>query len=438
MRRRIVVPLLLLAAAGLSGVLYAQLETTDRGILPIDSSGTLEITGIHVDVGGPDAQSARFAGWRIAQRQGFKALWAKMHKAPINQAPNLPDGTLDQIVSSITVQREQIGPNRYIADLGVLFDRARSAEFLGVEGGQVQRSVPMLLIPVLVSGGTATTVELRNSWQRAWAQYRTSQSPIDYVRVSGLGADPMLVNAAQIVRPGRGWWRNIIDLYGAADILVAEVQLQRLYPGGPAKARFIARHGPDNQIVGGFTLTAPNSDAIPAMMAQGVQQMDQLYANALAAGALSRDPSLNQPPPPLLPELPVERPLARPTSTANAFQVQVSGPDVNVYNFAMAHLRTLPGLVSASPQQINPSGTSYVLVSYNGGIQQLAAALASRGWIVETSGTVVRIRSASAKPPALPPPPAPTPAPAPSQPQQRPAATPPQQPTTNQTGGQQE
>ena len=40
--------------------------------------------------------------------------------------------------------------------------------------------------------------------------------------------------------PGRGWWRNIIDLYGAADILVAEVQLQRLYPGGPARARFIA------------------------------------------------------------------------------------------------------------------------------------------------------------------------------------------------------
>jgi hypothetical protein len=432
MRRRFVVPLLLLAVAGVSGVLYAQLETTDRGILPIDSSGTLEITGIHVDVGGPDAQSARFAGWRIAQRQGFKALWAKMHKAPISQAPNLPDGTLDQIVSSITVQREQIGPNRYIADLGVLFDRARSAEFLGVEGGQVQRSVPMLLIPVMVSGGTATTVELRNPWQRAWAQFRTSQSPIDYVRVSGLGADPMLVNAAQVARPGRGWWRNVIDLYGAADILVAEVQLQRLYPGGPARARFIARHGPDNQIVGGFTLTAPNSEAIPAMMAQGVQRMDQLFANALAAGALSRDPSLNQPPPPLLPELPVEeKPLARPTTTANAFQIQVSGGDVNVYNFAMAHLRTLPGLASATPQQINPSGTSYVLVSYAGGIQQLAAALAARGWIVETSGTVVRIRSSSSKPPALPPPPVPV------QPRP-PAAQPAPQPVTNQTGGRQE
>ena len=427
LRRRLVVPfLLMLAAVGISGAIYAQLESSDRGILPIDSSGTLEITGIHVDVGGTDAQSARYAGWRIAQRQGFKVLWAKMHNLPIGQAPNVPDGTLDQIVSSVNVEREQIGPNRYIADLGVLFDRARAAEFLGVEGGEVQRSVPMLLIPVMVSGGTATSVELRNAWQRAWAQFRTSQSPIDYVRVSGMGADPLLVNASQVGRPGRGWWRNLLDNYGASDILVAEVQLQRLYPGGPARARFIARHGPDGQIVGGFTLTAPNSDAIPGMMAQGVQRMDQIYAQALAAGALSRDPSLNQPPPPPVPELPPEvKPVAKPAAS-NAYQVQVSGGDVSMYNFAMAHLRTLAGVESATPQQINPNGTSYILVKYRGDISQLAGALSARGWAVETAGTVVKMHSSSGKPPALPPPPvAPQPAPAP-------------QPTTNQTGGQQE
>jgi hypothetical protein len=88
-------------------------------------------------------------------------LWAKVHKAPLSQAPNLPDSTLDQIVNSISVEREEIGPNRYIADLGILFDRARAAQFLGVEGGEVQRSVPMLLIPITVTAGTATSVELR-------------------------------------------------------------------------------------------------------------------------------------------------------------------------------------------------------------------------------------------------------------------------------------
>ena len=413
-RRPAILFLSLLAVLGVSAAVYAQLEAGDRGILPLDSSGTLEITGIPVDVGGADAQSARYAGWRIAQRQGFRALWAKMHNAPLEQAPNLPDGTLDQIVSSINVEGEQIGPNRYIATLGILFDRARAAPFLGVEGGEVQRSNPMLLIPVTVTAGTETSVELRNAWQRAWAQFRTSQSPIDYVRVSGMGADPMLINASQTIRPGRGWWRNLIDLYGAADILVAEVQLQRLYPGGPARARFIGRHGPDNEIVGGFTLTAPNSDAIPAMMAQGAQRMDALFAQALAVGRLERDSSLNLPPPPIQ-ELPVEAPKA--VNVANAYQVQVTGKDVNVYNFAMAHLRTLTGIDSATPQQINPGGTSYILVAYRGDISQLAAALSARGWITESAGTVLRIRSSSDKPPALPPPPQQA-TPPPAQPQQ--------------------
>ena len=423
LRRRFAIPvLLLIAALGLAGGLYAQLETSERGILPLDTSNTLDIGGIHVDVGGKDAESARYAGWRMAQREGFKALWAKVHKAPIGQAPNLPDGVLDQIVSSINVEREQIGPNRYIADLGVLFDRAKAAQYLGVEGAQVDRSSPMLLIPVTITAGTATTVELRNAWQRAWAQFRTSQSPIDYVRISGMGADPMLVNAAQTRRPGRGWWRNLLDMYGASDILIAEVQLQRLYPGGPAKARFIARHGPDYEVVGGFTLTAANSDGVPAMLAQGAQRIDELYAQALAAGRLNRDSSLDLPPPPVLPA-PVE---AKPvvTNLVNSFQVQVTGKNVNFYNFAMAHLRTIGGVESASPQQINPGGTSYILVSYKGNIGQLAAALAARGWVTQVAGTVVRISSSSDKPPAMPAPPPPaTPAPA-------------TQPTSNETGAQ--
>ena len=405
--RRFTAPLMLLAAAaGVGGVLYAQLESTDRGILPLATSDTLEIDGIHVDVGGPDAQTARFTGWRIAQREGFKALWAKMHNAPATEAPNIPDTTLDGIVSSINVEHEQIGPNRYIADLGVQFDRGRAAQFLGVEGGQAERSVPMLLIPVTVSGGTETSVELRNAWQRAWAQFHTSQSPIDYIRVSGMGADPLLINASQTARPGRGWWRNLLTMYGASDVLVAEVQLQRLYPGGPAKARFIARHGPDNEVVGGFTLTALNSEGIPAMMEQGAQRIDQIFAQALASGRLTRDSSLDLPPPPVMPEAPVEKPVM-PVNPINSFQVQITGKNVNFYNFAMAHLHTLPGVQSATPQQINPGGTSYILVTYKGTLAQLATALGGRGWTVDlTAGSVIKMHSNSDKPPSIPPPPA--------------------------------
>jgi len=420
--------MILLGALGFTAGLQAQLESADRGILPIDSSGTLEIGGIHVDVAGKDAQEARFAGWRIAQREGFRALWAKTHKLPVSQAPTPPDSVLDGLVSSIVIEREQIGPNRYIADLGILFDRAKAGALLGM-AGETRRSQPMLLIPITVTGGTATSVELKNAWQRAWAQFRTSQSSIDYVRVSGLGVDPMLVNAAQIRRPGRGWWRNIVDLYGAADILIAEVQLHRAYPGGPARGRFIARHGPDNAIVGGFDLTAPDGD-VQRMMNEGVRRMDELFQSALSAGMLERDPSLNLPPPPPVPEELADNSEEQKPEEKKpwAYQVQIVSPDASTYNFAVAHLRNIGGVDDAQVVAVNIGGVSYVNVTFRGSLAELAAAAAARGYSVENLGNAIRI-SGNAGPPR-PAAPAQQPATQAQQPQQQPAQQQPQQPAS--------
>jgi hypothetical protein len=395
-RRLLTATSCLIALLALGGTVIAQMEPGERGILPIDSSGTLEITGIRVDVGGKDAASARFAGWRIAQREGFRKLWAKQHKRPESEAPNLSDSTLDGLVSSIIVERENIGPNRYIADLGILFDRARAGELLGF-GGEVRRSAPMLLVPVLITGGTAISVEIRNPWQRAWAQFRTSQSPIDYVRISGMGVDPLLVNAAQAKRPGRGWWRNIIDLYGAADILVAEVSLHRLYPGGPAYARFIARHGPDGEMLGGFDLKAKDSADIPRMMAEGVQRMDALFARALAAGELVRDPSLIivEPPPPVEDELADSKPIQVPL---RGIQIQIlTRNDAGLAN-ATTTLRTIPGVEGIGVRG-NEAGWSLLIVNFRGDNAGLAAAIRARGWSVSEVGVTLRVVPALPLPP---------------------------------------
>ena len=378
----------ILALAGLGGTLVAQMENGERGILPIDSSGTLEIGGIKVDVAGKDADSARYAGWRIAQRQGFKALWAKTNKRPVGEAPNLSDSTLDGLVSSIVVEQEQIGPNRYIATLGVLFDRARAGELLGVPG-QARRSAPMLLIPVTISGGAATGVELRNPWQRAWAQFRTSQSPIDYVRVSGLGVDPLLVNAAQARRPGRGWWRNVLDFYGAANVLVAEVQLDRLYPGGPTKGRFIGKFGPDGRTLGSFELTAKDSADLPRMMSEGVQRMDDLFAQALAAGIVRGDPDLIiQPPPPVEEE--EEKPAIQTVIT-----VSISSPNAAWLDYGLAVIRSIPGA------RISGSG-NVVTVNYAAGPAALRDQLVARGLSASLEGSSVRMVAAPGAPAATP------------------------------------
>jgi hypothetical protein len=401
---------LLLSAIG-GGAVWAQLESGDRGILPLDSSNTLEVGGIKVDVGGKTADEARYAGWRIAQREGFRKLWAQTNRRPISEAPNLPDSTLDGLVSSIIVEREQIGPTRYMATLGVLFDRARAGELLGV-AGPVRRSAPMLLIPVTVSGGTMTSVETRNAWQRAWAEFRTSQSPIDYVRVSGMGIDPLLINAAQTHRPGRGWWRNIIDLYGAADVLVAEVQVRRIYPGGPAAATFTGYFGADRKPLGTFTLTAQNSAELQAMMNEGAQRMDALFARYQAAGLLQPDPSLIvYEPPPLVEEVEPaeERQVEVPIRT---IQIVVTSPYSPV-----GWLRSIPGVTG-----VQEFGRAVLAVTYRGTQGQLAAALNARGWTTDVAeGGVFRITGYRAAPA-----PAPTPAPQPAPAQPQPAPQPPQ------------
>ena len=162
--RRFPTLLALVLAVVVGGAVYAQLEGSDRGIAPIDSATTFEIDGIEVDVSAPTSERARQEGWRQAQSKGWKALWAKTNKRPVAEAPSLPDSTLNAMVSGIIVEHEQIGPRRYIATLGVLFDRARTGQLLGVSG-LVRRSAPMLVIPVMQTGSTYTSFEWRNEWQ---------------------------------------------------------------------------------------------------------------------------------------------------------------------------------------------------------------------------------------------------------------------------------
>jgi hypothetical protein len=401
----------LLVSALAGGAVYAQLEGADRGVPPIDSASTFEITGVTVDTTGKTAQEAREEGWRQAQSKGWKALWAKTNNRPVTEAPDLPESTLNGMVSGIIVEQEQIGPNRYIATLGVLFDRARSGQLLGASG-PVQRSAPMLVVPVMITGSSFQTFESRNEWQKAWARFRTVNSPVDYVRTTGSGIDPLLLNAAQTRRPGRGWWRMLLDQYGAADVVMPEVHLRRSFPGGPARATFTARHGPDNRLLGRFTLRVSNGAALPRMLDEGVRRLDAIYAEALAAGARAPDPSLIVPEPPPVEEFleeeeVLERPRAErsgsvvpsgplptyqaPSGATQSFTIQVPTADAAAVAQAEIAVSRVPGVTSAITSSQSLGGTSTMRVTFTGDGAALAAALQAQGWNVSGSGTSLRI-----------------------------------------------
>ena len=394
-------------AALLTVGVVAQLAGGDRGVAPLDSASSFEVSGVSVDETGDNAQDARLKGWREAQREGWAMLWQKMHGSA---GPMISDGALDSMIEAIVVEDEQVSEHRYIAKLGILFDRVRSSEVLGVTG-TVVRSPPLLVIPVMWEGGTAQVFETRTPWQRAWANFRAGNSPINYVRPSGTGVDPLLINAAQADRRGRGWWRMLLDQYGAADVVIPQVRLEHQWPGGPVIGYFTARYGPENKVLGSFVLRVANSAALPKLLDVGVQRIDALYTAALNSGQLKPDRSLILETP-VAPEI-VEN-TAAPTplgseifnnaaqpetpTTAQQFTVRFVTPEAADVATIEAAVKRVPGVKSSNTSSIAVGGTSVMSVEFSGDLGALKIGLAAHGFHVEDAGGVLQISRSVPKP----------------------------------------
>ncbi|MBG6118834.1 MULTISPECIES: heavy-metal-associated domain-containing protein [unclassified Sphingobium] len=393
------VQILLAIAIGLiAAALFAQMEG-ERGVPPIASGGDFEVRGVKVDVVAKDADSARYAGWRMAQRQAWRMLWTRTHGG--GGAPALSDSQIEAMVSGIEIDFEQAGPTRYVATLGILFDRARTGQLLGVSGN-VMRSPPLLVIPVLWDGGSAVSYERTNEWQKAWARYRTGDSAIDYVRVAGSVADPILLTAGQTGRRGRLWWRVLLDQYGAADVVIPIARLDRAYPGGPVTGTFTARYGPDNSLIGSVTLRASNASGVAQMLDEGARRIDEMYIRALNDGRLRPDPSLIIEEPVDPDALAIENamdtvietddlPTAASTSGTSSFAIQFDTPDVGSISAGESAVRAIPGVRSASTSSLALGGTSVMQVSFDGTVDMLRNGLQARGYTVSVSGTTLRI-----------------------------------------------
>ena len=407
-----------LGAAALALVLlgagYALLAQVagDRGIAPTAASADIEVSGISVDVSGKSAEDARANGWREATRKA----WAKAG------GPKLSDGQLDGLVSAIVIERERLGPRRYIATLGVVFNRQRASGYLGGKA-QAARSAPMLLIPVVESGGAFITFEQRNPWQRAWAEFNPGASRINYIRLSGAGGDSLLVNSGQAGRRSRVWWRSTLDQYGATDVLMAYARLDHQFPGGPVRGTFTARYGPDSRPLGSFTLNADAPEELPAMLGRAVERLDGVFAAALANGKLTPDPTLRlgtggEADPAIQRLIEIGRAIrARDAAAARAaaaaaaprieaetvtgiepgeapvrvITVQFATPDAAAFDGALGAVRGAGGVRGVGVTSTAIGGTSVMAVSFAGNLDELAAALEARGFSVRRGANALAI-----------------------------------------------
>lgn len=392
-----------LAIAGITGArLIAQIEG-DRGIAPLANSMDIQVNGIKVDVTAKTGADARIEGWKQAEKEAWKKLGG----------PDMGVESIDAMVSSVVIGHEQIGPKRYIATLGVIFDKAKAGQYVGAGAGTGPRSAPLLLIPVLDSGGVRQVFEVRGPWQRAWAEFQAAASPVDYVRPTGSGGESLILTAGQTSRRSRLWWRTVLGQFDASDVVMPVARLERQWPGGPIKGTFTARYGPDNTFLGSFTMDAASEQQLPAMLEEAVQRTDRLYRDALATGELRPDPSINAngaaldrafaelremlmpkgddpalAPTPVAPTIQIEDVTGAP---AEPVTVQFATPDAASVDAALAAVRGVPGVQGAATVSLAIGGTSMMRVTAVGGGDRLAAALRAQGWKVSGSGASIRI-----------------------------------------------
>lgn len=401
------------ATVGL-GIAVAQDVAGDSAPTGQYVGASFEVSGIDVDVAARTAGAARTAAYREAQRKGWQLLYARMTGKGAAAAPRLSDSALDAMVSGIVVEREQIGPNRYIARLGVMFDRGRAGQLLGISG-QVMRSPPMLMIPVMIDGGAAQSFEQKTPWARAWTRYRIGTSPIDYIRPAGTGADAALLTYAQTRRPDRDWWLTILDQYGASDVLVAEARLDRQWPGGPVIGHFTARHGPDALVLGRFKLRVRSTEALDQLFDAAVQHVDAIYTQALRDGRLKPDPALQFEDIPKIDLAPaIDGAVAAAAAAGGSIEILVDTPDAAALSAAESLLKGTPGVAGTALTSLSLGTQTRLQLRYNTDLETLRWALDQRGWRLDPSGGAMKLRRRRADEAPLPRPAPPPPPPAPA------------------------
>ena len=358
--------------------------------------GGLVVGGVDVDVGGKSPIDARMNGWREAQRLAWPALWTRLSGQPASSAPRMSDSALDGIVSAIEVEREQIGPTRYVARLAVVFDRVRASSYLG-RYASLSSSPPFLLLPVLQDAATRQSHEAESPWLAAWARLRAGESPIDYVRIQPTPGDVILLNAWQSERRHLFLWRALIDRYQVADVLIPELILDRSYVGGPVGGLLIVRFGTTGRELGRVRLNNRTGD-IAALLDRAVREADQIYVAALRAGNLLPDPNL------IVPDVPLA---ALEDSgpdlggnfggmDAGGLRVRVATPDDATLQAIQRMVASTPGVDGVRVQSFVLGGESVLEIVSQMSTQALRFALDSRG--LRLDGGVLRRRLADEAP----------------------------------------
>jgi hypothetical protein len=182
------------------------------------------VADVEVEATAQDAVAARALAIDRGQRRALERLVARLSDEAA--AADTGDWPVEDLVSSIEVIEEQVGPTSYAATLEVAFDRAAvesALEDRGVAFADVAAD-PVVLVPLWETGSGLRLWDSDNAWKTAWDRALDTDALVPFVVPLGDLQDLSLLNPDQAARGDVGALTALAARYGTEDVVVARLK----------------------------------------------------------------------------------------------------------------------------------------------------------------------------------------------------------------------
>ncbi len=199
---------------------------------------------IPVDATAEDAASARVA----ALEDGHRAAMTELLERIVPETPRLalveftPE-EIAQLVQDFSVADERTSSVRYLAKLTFRFNPEAVRQFLGQRDAPFAqtRGEPVLVLPILGSGGRARLWRDPNPWRDAWNERRLDGELIPIIQPLGDLDDVGEISARQALNGQPDRVQAMARRYGVSEVMVSQLRLRGDPGGGRARAEVVAR-----------------------------------------------------------------------------------------------------------------------------------------------------------------------------------------------------
>ena len=204
--------------------------------------GIIAVRGIDVDVTAGNAVDARAQAVLQGQRKGLRqALLMLAPSADVDHMPQLSDSQITDLVADYEVESEQTSTVRYIGKLAFRY-RVDGLNALLQQSGvssNTAPSPPVLVVPVLATGGKNQLWEDGNGWRAAWRTHGPSGGLVELILPKGDAGDAGVITADQAASGDVAKLQALAQHYNVSDVAVV---IARPDPSGTIGVS-VARYG---------------------------------------------------------------------------------------------------------------------------------------------------------------------------------------------------